>query len=205
MPSERNVPFQLDHPQPEPQTQAKICSSCQLMLVDTIYRQEDSVLCGSCREKSLSARDGVYPDSHNVFIGSQVRLSQGVDLHPTRLGTEHHVDHDADVSSLSSSPSSSVFDSYSLSSEENGSTRLFDDSRIAVYSHASPAVVSAYPSHSSPDPLVDITHMRVRTRGRYCLYPGATFQGTQKSGKNSYDVNVTIVVCFMPSASIDHY
>lgn len=48
---------------------------------------------------------------------------------------------------------------------------------------------------SCPDPLVDITRIRIRSRGHHCLYPGASFQGTQKSGRNSYDVNVTIVVC----------
>ncbi|TFY64876.1 hypothetical protein EVJ58_g2339 [Rhodofomes roseus] len=46
---------------------------------------------------------------------------------------------------------------------------------------------------ASPDPLSDITRLRVRSQGHHCLYPGATFQGTQKSGRNSYDVNVTIV------------
>lgn len=49
-------------------------------------------------------------------------------------------------------------------------------------------------SSSAPDPLLDITRLRVRSQGHHCLYPGATFQGTQKSGRNSYDVNVTIVV-----------
>jgi len=44
-----------------------------------------------------------------------------------------------------------------------------------------------------PDPLVDITRLRVRSQGHHCLYPGAIFQGTQKSGRNSYDVSVTIV------------
>ncbi|EJD02441.1 uncharacterized protein FOMMEDRAFT_147410 [Fomitiporia mediterranea MF3/22] len=44
-----------------------------------------------------------------------------------------------------------------------------------------------------PDPLVDITRLRVRSKGYRCLQPGATFRGTQKSGRNSYDVNVTIV------------
>jgi glucose-induced degradation protein 4 len=48
---------------------------------------------------------------------------------------------------------------------------------------------------SYPDPMIDITHLRVRSQGHQCLYPGASFQGTQKSGRNSYDVNVTIVVC----------
>ncbi|KZT68128.1 hypothetical protein DAEQUDRAFT_728162 [Daedalea quercina L-15889] len=46
---------------------------------------------------------------------------------------------------------------------------------------------------TSPDPLSDITRLRIRSQGHHCLYPGATFQGTQKSGRNSYDVNVTIV------------
>ena len=45
-----------------------------------------------------------------------------------------------------------------------------------------------------PDPSTDITRLRVRAQRHHCLYPGATFQGTQKSGRNSYDVNVTIVV-----------
>ena len=51
------------------------------------------------------------------------------------------------------------------------------------------------PRRFSPaDPLTDITRLRIPSRGHHCLYPGAEFQGTQKSGRNSYDVNVTIVV-----------
>ncbi|KAH9958272.1 vacuolar import and degradation protein-domain-containing protein, partial [Russula dissimulans] len=45
----------------------------------------------------------------------------------------------------------------------------------------------------APDPYVDITRIRMRSQGHHCLYPGATFQGTQKSGRNSYDVTVSIV------------
>ncbi|KAN0077065.1 Vacuolar import and degradation domain containing protein [Tylopilus felleus] len=48
-------------------------------------------------------------------------------------------------------------------------------------------------STTVPDPTTDITRLRVRAQRHHCLYPGATFQGTQKSGRNSYDVNVTIV------------
>lgn len=55
---------------------------------------------------------------------------------------------------------------------------------------------------STPDPLTDVTHIRVRTRGNRCLYPGATFEGTQKSGRNSYDVTVTIVVCQIPCVTL---
>jgi hypothetical protein len=46
----------------------------------------------------------------------------------------------------------------------------------------------------TPNPYVDITRVRMRSQVHHCLYPGATFQGTQKSGRNSYDVTVSIVV-----------
>ncbi|KAK7054752.1 hypothetical protein VNI00_003215 [Paramarasmius palmivorus] len=45
----------------------------------------------------------------------------------------------------------------------------------------------------APSPLTDISRLRVRSQTHHCLYPGAIFQGTQKSGRNSYDVTVTIV------------
>ncbi|KAH9901355.1 vacuolar import and degradation protein-domain-containing protein [Cubamyces lactineus] len=64
----------------------------------------------------------------------------------------------------------------------------------ASASHASGSRQRAHPApFPAPDPLQDITRLRVRSQGHHCLYPGATFQGTQKSGRNSYDVNVTIV------------
>ncbi|KAF4614872.1 hypothetical protein D9613_002703 [Agrocybe pediades] len=59
-------------------------------------------------------------------------------------------------------------------------------------SRPSPGTVSTG-SQSYPHPLTDVTRLRMRSRAHHCLYPGATFLGTQKSGRNSYDVNVTIV------------
>lgn len=56
--------------------------------------------------------------------------------------------------------------------------------------------VRAAHAAAHPDPLIDITRLRVRSQGHHCLYPGAIFKGTQKSGRNSYDVSVTIVVSF---------
>ena len=44
-----------------------------------------------------------------------------------------------------------------------------------------------------PDPLVELSRLRNPPKGRGCLYPGATFNGTQKSGRNSYDVTVRVV------------
>ena len=57
----------------------------------------------------------------------------------------------------------------------------------------------------SPNPLVDITRLRVRSPTHHCLYPGATFTGTQKSGRSSYDVNVTIVVRVSLRFSLGHH
>lgn len=44
------------------------------------------------------------------------------------------------------------------------------------------------------DPCADVTRIRTTTRGNKYIYPGATFTGTQKSGRNNYDVTVTVVV-----------
>lgn len=44
-----------------------------------------------------------------------------------------------------------------------------------------------------PDPLLELSLLRHPPKSRGCLYPGATFNGTQKSGRNSYDVTVRIV------------
>lgn len=46
----------------------------------------------------------------------------------------------------------------------------------------------------APNPMVDITRIRLQSHIHHCLRPGAQFKGFQKSGRNSYDVNVTIVV-----------
>ncbi|EPQ58319.1 hypothetical protein GLOTRDRAFT_57197 [Gloeophyllum trabeum ATCC 11539] len=57
----------------------------------------------------------------------------------------------------------------------------------------------------SPDPLVDITRLRVRSQGCHSLYPGALFKGTQKSGRNSYDVTVNIVDVDFESSTLCGY
>ena len=49
-------------------------------------------------------------------------------------------------------------------------------------------------AYSDPDPLVDITRLRMRPKGFRCLQAGSTFKGVQKSGRSSYDVNVTLLV-----------
>lgn len=55
------------------------------------------------------------------------------------------------------------------------------------------------------DPFADVTRLRVPPRGKGCLYPGAIFRGTQKSGKLSYDVSVEILNVDIRSSHLDGY
>ena len=71
---------------------------------------------------------------------------------------------------------------------------LYPISRTASSESSQSQKETRHEAIHSPNPLVDITRLRVRSPTHHCLYPGATFTGTQKSGRSSYDVNVTIVV-----------
>ncbi|KAI5986998.1 vacuolar import and degradation protein-domain-containing protein [Pisolithus marmoratus] len=42
------------------------------------------------------------------------------------------------------------------------------------------------------EPTTDITHLQLCPQTYHCLYPGAIFTGTQKSGWSSYNVTITI-------------
>jgi hypothetical protein len=70
-----------------------------------------------------------------------------------------------------------------------------DTAYLRSHEHSLPRHLDISQRHSpSYHPLTDITRLRVPSEGHHCLYPGATFTGTQKSGRNSYEVSVTIVV-----------
>ncbi|KAG8929962.1 hypothetical protein FRC01_003473 [Tulasnella sp. 417] len=53
--------------------------------------------------------------------------------------------------------------------------------------------IASTSSFPPPDPYRDITHISASPRGNNALYPGATFAGTQKSGRNNYEVTVTVL------------
>lgn len=59
--------------------------------------------------------------------------------------------------------------------------------------------------YDRPDPRRDISKLRCTSRGRGCLFPGAIFNGTQKSGRMSYDVTVQIVNVDMASSHLCGY
>jgi glucose-induced degradation protein 4 len=206
MPSGRKY-ILLIQPQPgQHQNQTKVCSSCHILLdsavtASFIHQPDSTIVCGGCRERLLSARD--FPtENRTLYLGSEPAPHQVVGSHPTR--PERAVDHDADISPSSSQPSPPGFEpSYSRSfASPEGPKHNQQKCDISItetprYHNTSSAIAVAYTRYypsSSPDPLIDITRLRVRSQGRHCLYPGASFHGTQKSGRNSYDVNVTIVV-----------
>ncbi|KAF8559802.1 hypothetical protein OG21DRAFT_1503024 [Imleria badia] len=100
--------------------------------------------------------------------------------------------------SLPSSPPASVAPPQPSESFSIHTTATSPKSSPAQQRSTSDAPTRGRPQRSSvptpvPDPATDITFLRVRAQRHHCLYPGATFQGTQKSGRNSYEVNVTIV------------
>lgn len=128
----------------------------------------------------LSSRpDATRPNSHLITTSSELS-SRPVDCSPPSLSV--------DINRLT--PAHSTH-SYQIQAS-SPSSPFASSSR-----HRSRPV-------SPPDPLLDITRLRVRSRGHHCLYPGATFQGTQKSGRNSYDVNVTIVVRISTCSLANH-
>lgn len=211
------IAHQQPHDQPQPQY--KVCTSCQSALVDSnaaVFPPElDAPVCTGCREHGFSQRLTPTPSDARRFT-----VDVGPNFSPS-IPHEEPVSHDArrkpdnltfgdaividSVSEMGqhcqnkSSPPSTY-----RSSPPTLLTICCDDSDFSdlplqtthASSHTPPAAVSRRQSNliPSPDPLTDITRIRIRSQGHHCLYPGATFQGTQKSGRNSYDVNVTIVV-----------
>jgi hypothetical protein len=226
MPSEHIIqPFNDQQQSENQQSQEKICPSCRSPLVDpvipTLYLQSsDTLLCAACREPSSSERPSLRQAASHDFcidVGATFERPVPDDAHDTplqRLDTDDSNDHSTEmylyspslVSPASAATSSSAELAYQRSTisqqfcPQNTASFAPSTLRISLPSHRN---TSAGPTRrpastvSTFDPLVDITRLRVRSQAHHCLYPGATFQGTQKSGRNSYDVNVTIVVRFL--------
>jgi len=214
MPSEDNrIPVhQPLHDQQ--QLQVKVCSSCQSALVDStaaVFLPElDAPVCTGCREHGLSARSTLIPSDSRRFpidistsFAPQIPQEEPPVLHNARRNSSFDSAIIMDSVSEIGHPYQSTFTSPSNHSSEPTSLTIYCDTNNLSDLHVHPSPPAPTPTVSrrqlnlisSPDPLTDITRLRIRSQGHHCLYPGATFQGTQKSGRNSYDVNVTIVVC----------
>ena len=217
MPSEHKSPID-QHQQDQLQGQDKECPTCHAPLLEpatSLFMA--SVVCLGCRERtvpSLVSTPDVRP--HRFDIGTSYPVRQLPHELPIAQSTRRYqdivpADFDSVVSSFSassvlessvsyngSSPPSPIYSQKSLNFQYNTiphSTLLRRQNLNSFVPQPYESTRQQSTSHSSPDPLTDITRIRIRSRGHHCLYPGAAFQGTQKSGRNSYDVNVTIVVC----------
>ncbi|KAJ7449943.1 vacuolar import and degradation protein-domain-containing protein [Mycena latifolia] len=177
MPSENRTLLVL----PEAPQQYK-CSSCQCQVDPASDAQPDALVCAGCRAHLLAAITVLLPDTRvdRPCIDSYARDA------PLIQRRQRPCDPDPDLQLPT------------LTAAASPSYRPAPP----VYSKPAPAPPPAFarPPFVPPrqhakgaDPLTDITRLRVRAQTHHCLYPGASFQGTQKSGRNSYDVNVTIV------------
>lgn len=222
MPSEQHNRILLHQPLHE--QQQKFCSSCHSALVDStgtaaLLPQLDALVCTGCREHGFSVRATLVPpderrfhvDVSSSFDDTHTPLEQSPVSHDARkISDSLPFDHPIVVDSVKEMghPCQNSFVSAPDYPSEPPSITICCDTNDCSdepfqSTHISPTSTSIVPHRkssfiSSPDPLTDITYLRIRSQGHHCLYPGATFQGTQKSGRNSYDVNVTIVV--YPSA-----
>ena len=198
MPSEQ---LSLVHADSQQDAQIKVCSSCHSTLVDHPASFEPLV-CTRCRDRPTSQpqlridHDVPYSprssSSHELPV-----LRRTLQDYDSQQPEATHSYHPSPISP-SSYPKKPVLSNIQCNISPAPAHRLQTHfSTPHTYDLAPPRQHQSTAAY--PDPLTDITHLRVRPRAHHCLYPGATFQGTQKSGRNSYDVNVDIVVrCFCP-------
>ncbi|KAF9475843.1 hypothetical protein BDN70DRAFT_883168 [Pholiota conissans] len=208
MPSEQlSIP---DHPQDlGAAPQVKICASCNSAF-PFVLAPAEPLVCALCRER---------PADSPTY--RQLRIDQDA-LHSHRLGLAHdspillssrRPQQDAvTYDNVLATSSSDSFHHSPIPSSSHPKKPVLSNIQCTIApvqsTHRHPSRFSVAPYETTPtcqqqqspqhsiaaaDPLADITRLRIRNRPHHCLYPGATFQGTQKSGRNSYDVDVTIV------------
>lgn len=221
MPSEHKSLLADQHQQDQLQGQAKECLTCHAIILQepatSLFLPESgTVVCLGCRERTLALISTQDVRQHRIDQDTSYPARQLTHELPIPQSTRRYqdilpADFDSDVSSSpassvlessisypGSSPSSSSYSNKSLNIQCNNiSQPTFSRHQASFVSHSYESTRQQSTSYSSPDPLSDITRLRIRSRGHHCLHPGSAFQGTQKSGRNSYDVNVTIVVCLL--------
>ena len=218
-------PASLPPPQQDlhSQPQIKLCSSCRSPLTQDLDATSahffadsdvnDLMMCYPCKERYLlqsiqqqahelaAYRDAVDEPhrlhQHPVHPAIPLAESPPTVQPPPLCPLPSKVQHEALVSSA---PSKRAKLALVVSDGPRSTVSSAPSVPSSIRSDISPL------QHSpTPDPYIDITRIRMRSQGHHCLYPGATFQGTQKSGRNSYDVTVSIVVGRSVSLSVDHY
>ncbi|CBQ67610.1 conserved hypothetical protein [Sporisorium reilianum SRZ2] len=116
---------------------------------------------------------------------SRTQHSAGID--PTRSVRYH-----ADPLTYPSSMSATAAAAENRRRDDAQSMDVDDQDKVSLGLAAKVGDVRWFDPYK-PDPLAELSRLRHPPKGRGCLYPGATFNGTQKSGRNSYDVTVRVV------------
>jgi len=223
MPAEQSVPTQPQPEDLDlSREQIKVCMFCRTPVLSSdadhpphqlLIEPDIPLLCAGCRE----ARSIPVRQQHPISAGSRGSFG-GSELVRPVLQLPPDGPSPIPFPTSQPHPSTSPLDgpelsrSISMSSEPNSYLPRISDkihhapkvkiqtdnqypiSRTASSESSQSQKESRHEATYSPNPLVDITRLRVRSPTHHCLYPGATFTGTQKSGRSSYDVNVTIVV-----------
>ena len=196
-------PLPLDQPsQAQP-----VCAKCLSTLDTPGLPGQGAFVCPACREHLLSSpRDPILASDTRIDLAPTFPRPQSRDnsLVPS---TRPLADPD-DLVLLGDAISQRILDGIrpsdpsksvrkpTLSCITNNVSALAPPPTHSSAHHPTPstAIDSRRQKCTILDPMVDITRLRVRTSSHHCLYPGATFVGTQKSGRSSYDVAVTVVV-----------
>lgn len=199
MPTEQVVaaPPPLEpHPVPP---QIKVCATCHGPMSDssdivflgspntTDRLSTPGPVCVGCYERSQLVTERVVFGEQIPRLRRQSTLAPMVE-EPTEYDTPDQSPppsmHSESRMDLSVAIPSQSFDSHSVPSRHSVRT---PDSPPHRDTRQRPVV-------SEPDPFADVTRLRLNNTRQDCLYPGASFVGIQKSGRNSYNVSVTIVV-----------
>jgi hypothetical protein len=228
MPAEQSVPTQPQPEDLDlSREQIKVCMFCRTPVSSSdadypthqpLIEPDVPLLCTGCRE----SRGIPVRQQHSISTGARGSFGGSDFVRPILLQPPPDGPTPTPFSTSQTHPSTSPLDgpelsrSISISSESGYLSRISDKihhvpkakiptenlypiSRAVSSESSQSQKDSRHEATCSPNPLVDITRLRVRSPTHHCLYPGATFTGTQKSGRSSYDVNVTIVVRPPPS------
>ncbi|KAJ1309905.1 hypothetical protein OPQ81_006666 [Rhizoctonia solani] len=137
------------------------------------------------------------PTTRTVPEPTESQSPQRMDLSPLAIGQTQQCAFDSHPHSHSV-PSQHLHPVRSLSSPHSPPPSDREHPRHPVLRSRSAVL-------SEPDPYADVTRLRLNNTRQDCLYPGASFVGIQKSGRNSYNVSVTIVNVDFPGSTLCGY
>ncbi|CAE6520919.1 unnamed protein product [Rhizoctonia solani] len=181
--------------------------------------------CSSCADRARSLHDNVFGNPH-PRLRRQSTLAPMVEepteytdtQHSSRTNTavaeqsETQSPQRMEISPVATGSSQCAFDSHSVPSHPHHPHPA--RALSSPHPHSPPPSDREYPREphrtrsaalSEPDPYADVTRLRLNNTRQDCLYPGASFVGIQKSGRNSYNVSVTIVNVDFPGSTLCGY